>query len=115
MVSPQESYAAVLEDLERQRDELTTAINAIRRVMGLALSETPTGSSRPASGAQLRSDEFFQMPIIDAAKRYLALTKQPATAPEIAKGLKDHGMINDSPSFNSTVYTLLFREEKKGG
>ena len=117
MTTGQDSYQTVLEDLERKRDELTTAINTLRNVMGLAPSDTADGGSpggRPMTSRKLRSDEFFNMSILDAAKRFLAVIKQPTTAPDIARALKSHGLINDSPKFAGTVYSVLFREENRG-
>ena len=55
-----EHYEAVLADLERQRDELNTAIGALRRTMGIADAENATnvatGHVQTQWSAQLRPD-----------------------------------------------------------
>jgi hypothetical protein len=115
-----EHYEAVLEDLERQRDELDVAINAIRQTMGRSMgipSEErvgkPTITQRPPRSGEMRSDEFFGMSIVNAAKKYLSIVRKPTPAPTIAREIKAHGLLNNSKGFPGTVYSLLYRESEK--
>ena len=112
-----EHYEAVLGDLESQRDELNVAISALRRAMGLADAEdapnVATGRRQSLRSDQMRPDEFFNMSIIDAAVKYLSIMKKPAPAPNIAQALKAHGLLNESKTFTSTVYSILYRESQR--
>lgn len=113
-----EHYEAVLEDLERQRDELNVAIAALRRTMGIADAESApnvvTGQVQSRRSAQIRPDQFFGMSIVDAAVEYLSLVRQPKPAPIIAREIKAHGLLNESKTFTSTVYSILYRESQRG-
>jgi hypothetical protein len=63
-------YQAVIDDLERKRDELDAAINGIRAIMGIqgtpnsAFYRTPGG----VRGEQLASDTFFNLSVIETGK-----------------------------------------------
>lgn len=116
-MTEQSPYAALLVGLEAKRDELTAAINVIRREMGLQLDDTatapPTGGSQnghagTASG-ELRTDTFFGMKIPDAIRQYLSMTKRPQKAALIARALTDGGLQNTSKNFLNTVQTTLVR------
>lgn len=105
-------YQAVLTDLERRREELNSAINAIRLILGQGEVAPPAASNilgKPSS------DAFFGMSIIDAAKKYLGMAKRPMPAPDIADALKGGGLLNASKNFTATVYTTLLREQIKNG
>ena len=110
-------YAAVLADLERQRDQILTTIAMIKRMMGLSADEGPisTFSSNTASNepAEIRSDTFFGMSISDAIKKYLGMAKRPKRVSEIAKALEEGGLIHTSKNWIGTVQTTLTR--MKGG
>jgi hypothetical protein len=112
-------YGSVLADLEQRRDALNTAIEAIRPLAEAGGAEgipsVPRSASRSGGAIQMRPDEFFGMSILQAAKRYLALAKQPKTAPDIAETVKAHGLLNTSKGFTNTVYSVLYRESARGG
>ena len=114
-------YPAVLADLERRRDELDAAINAIRYIVGSPSVDTPMPYVGPKSTTTLvdpiqppKSHTFFNMGIGDAAKKYLGMAKEPKRAKDIAIALKRGGLINASPNFAATVSTTLRRERKAG-
>lgn len=120
---PSVDYSTVLADLERRRDALTTAIDAIRMIADPQGAEAHNGAPaaprtpapRGIGGGTMRPDEFFGMSILQAAKRYLAIVKQPKSATEIAKTVKEHGLLNTSKGFQNTVYSVLYREAERGG
>ena len=103
-------YGAVLEDLERRRDELDAAINAVRPLAGL---EPATPRPDRSSGGQLTSDAFFGLNIMDAVKKFLEINKRPARAADIARALTDGGLINTSKDFAATVTTTLSRDQER--
>jgi len=115
----EETIDQMLARLERERDELTVTINTLRRYKGLPpvadapAPATPAAPAGPSANGAMRSDEFFGMSIIAAAKKYLSMTRQPTRAPVIAKQLKAHGLLNESKGFSGTVYSLLYRESEK--
>ena len=45
--------------------------------------------------------------------KYLAIVKKPTAAPNIARELKAHGLLNESKTFTSTVYSILYRESQR--
>ena len=112
-----EHYEAVLADLEGKRDELNVAIATLRRAMGIADAEdapaVATGRANLSRPDGIRSDEFFGMSILAAAKKFLALVKQPTPAPNIAREIKAHGLMNESKTFSGTVYSILYRESQR--
>lgn len=109
-----ENYEAVLADLEQKREEIETAIRAIRSLMGLpSVSPTPE-VARAVGQGKLREDEFLGMSIPKAILRLLELRRKPLKTPEIARELRAHGLINDSPNFVNTVYNALHRQQSKG-
>jgi hypothetical protein len=119
-------YAGLLAGLEAKRDELTSAINVIRREMGLALEEggskaagqapsinvsTPTGNNAAPNDlpSEIRSDTFFGMKIPDAIRLYLSMKKSPQRAVVISKALVDGGLQHTSKNWVGTVQTTLTR------
>lgn len=114
---PDESnpYAAVLADLEKERDQINGMIAMMKRRMGLSVEEGPvvtalaSGNSSVPEGAQIRSDTFFGMAISDAIRKYLAMVKRPQRASEIAKALDEGGLLHSSKSWLATVQTTLTR------
>ena len=112
-----EHYEAVLEDLERERAELDATIATLRRRLGLPNAQNASGAvparQQFADQPKLRSDEFFGMSIIGAARKYLSIVKQPTSAPNIAREIKSHGLMNDSKTFPNTVYSILYREAER--
>jgi len=71
MTSPNENYQAVLEDLERRRDELTAAIDAISSVMGL----------RAPQGQGLRAPQVHREQVVAALVHVPALDGRHVARP----------------------------------
>ena len=108
---PDIDYTAVLADLERKRDELDAAINAIRPFVGTAAS---SGTDRPGPDG-LQPDSFFGMNILDAAVKYLQIEKRPKRAEEIADALLAGGYMSNAKNFHANVSTTLRRDDDRGG
>ena len=108
---PDIDYTAVLADLERKRDELDAAINAIRPFLGTAGS---SGPDRPGPEG-VRPDSFFGMNILDAAVKYLQIEKRPKRAEEIADALIAGGYMSNAKNFHANVSTTLRRDDDRGG
>jgi len=116
---PEESnpYAAVLADLERERDQITSMIAMIKRRMGMTSDDAPitasplsgTDSSVIGQAADLQSDAFFGMSIPEAIKKFLAITKRPRRTAEIAKALEAGGLAHTSKNWVATVQSTLSR------
>ena len=117
MADAQEHYQLVLDDLIARRAKLDAAISAIQEAMGLSAG---SGASvvAPAGGAgteALRSDSFFGMTVIEAAKKYLAMSKRTKTAQEITDALKNGGYTFATGNPMATVTSVLHRSDAKGG
>ena len=108
-------YTEVLADLKMRRAKLDDAISAIQLITG---DETEAGdvsvpNTLPATPGQAQvpsSHAFFGMSIGEAAKKYLEMVKTPTKAVDIARALKDGGLLNQSPTFAATVSTTLRRD-----
>ena len=104
-------YTAVLADLKARRDKLDAAIRAIEEIVqGGDVAAAPTGGN-----GEIASDAFFQMTVLDAAKKSLGMAKRPRGATAIAEALEQGGLTHRSKSLASTVYTTLKREDDRGG
>jgi hypothetical protein len=110
-------YMAVLADLERRRDELLAAIEAIRPLAALQ-SGQPTPGGTPGGGSavkrqgqptSLRSDSFFGMKAPAAIKAFLGATKRPMSVSDIVEGLKTHGFTSSAKDLYNNLYTALNR------
>jgi hypothetical protein len=114
-------YAEVLADLVRERDGLTSAINLIRRKMGLPPEEAtaqPLGSAPPTTSngstekpqvTEIKPDTFFGLKVPEAIRAYLAMTKRPARPAVITKALLDGGLQSTAKDFPALVQTSLAR------
>src|ERR1019366_1896561 len=115
----EKSAAAVLAEMERDRDELTNAINIFRRRMGLAAHEplngggssTGTGNQEtlggPSGPIELTRDMFFGMKLPEAIRSYLAMVKRPTRATAMVKALIDGGFQSTSGNFDGLVRQAL--------
>jgi hypothetical protein len=117
-MTEQSPYAALLADLEKERDGLNTTIAVLRRKMGLAAeqeasgpkpSSTATVANGDAKPKEITSDTFFGMKVPDAIRAYLAMVKRPAKVSAIADALTDGGLQHTAKDFNSNVQTALHR------
>ena len=110
MTLEQPDYAAVLADLERRQVEIETAIVAIKQIIAGGGDAALNGR-----GGGLRSDSFFQMGILDAAKKYLAAVSEPKVSADIATALREGGLVSRAKDFPTTLYTTLKREDDRHG
>lgn len=116
-------YGAVIEDLERQRDELDQAIAIMRRLSGQP--PAPPSPAGPSGGnvkpnakgsipAEIRSDTFFGMKAPEAITRYLAISKGPRMVREIVDGLRKGGFVSGAKDLYNNLYTAIQRMEEAG-
>jgi hypothetical protein len=108
-----QDYAAILADLEREKEELEAAIAVLRRKAGLG--PTPDATSGTAT-EQIRADAFYRLGIGEAAVAYLRMTNRtPKTSAEIASALNRGGLVHQSKDLKATVNALLIRDGAKWG
>ena len=116
-------YTAVIEDLERQRDELDQAIAVMRRLAGApATSPTPSGPSgghvkhapKTTIPTEIRSDTFFGMKAPEAITRYLTISKGPRQVKDIVSALKTGGFVSGAKDLYNNLYTAIQRMEEAG-
>jgi hypothetical protein len=118
----QSQYAAVLADLERERDELDAMIARLRRKAGEAHDVEPAGSPASVNGKSslgaeaakaiptaLTSSSFFGMTIPDGIRMYLRMAKRPTPSPVLIKALEDGGLQSTSKNFAASIRTTLTR------
>jgi len=119
----EKSAAVMLAEMERERDELTSAINLFRRRMGLsatdpqsnvAVNGRPTSDTTGITGApsdagplQITRDMFFGMNLPEAIRSYLSMVKRPTKASTIVKALADGGFQSTSSNFDTRVRQTL--------
>lgn len=100
---------AVLAALEAKRDEIEQAIKVVRGLAAQPPSDAPVAIQKNLSVHTLTPTSFFAMGVAEAAKKYLAVVKEPKTVPEIAKALQAHGIKTVSKNFTATVFSALDR------
>lgn len=123
MAEQNSAYADVLADLERERDGLTSAINVIRRKMGLQPEgeSTPNvaaqtngsqqggGASEARTPSEIKPDTFFGLKLPDAIRLFFNVTKRPALPAVITKALLDGGFQTTAKDFPANVQTAITR------
>jgi hypothetical protein len=112
-------YEAVLADLREKRDKLDTAIAAIEQLVlgrvaapGQAIAAGSISPGQPDASEVSRtieSDTFFGMTASDATRKYLRMTKRPASLNAILAALQEGGYLTNSKNFYSNLYTTLSR------
>jgi len=110
MVDQPGSLAATLADLKARRDKLNIAIDALEQLV-----EGDVAPAATVAGGGVGEHAFFGLSAIDAAKQFLAHTKEPRSATEIADGLERGGFTHQSKNLGSTIYTILKRDEDRDG
>lgn len=114
MADPQEHYQMVLDDLMARRAKLDAAISAIQEAMGMpATAQASNGGSSGTS--TVRSDSFFGMTVLEATKKFLAMSKRTKTITEITDALKEGGYTFATGNPLGTVSAVLHRTDAKGG
>lgn len=114
-------YQVVLADLKARRDQLDHAI-AVLEVLSAGALAAPAASGAPikpsssaAPTSELPRDAFFGMTVLEAAKKYLSMTKRPQSAADITSALQRGGYLFTASKPNETVIALMNRNHAKGG
>jgi hypothetical protein len=109
-----DAYDVVLADLLAQRERIDAAISAIQAARGGAgaAAAQPSGG---ANSAKVEPDSFFGMTVLEAAKKFLGMTKRPQKANAIADALKQGGYHFATDNALPTVASVLNRDDAKGG
>jgi len=81
------------------------------RDQGAAPIATLGVSNSSGPEQEVRHDSFFGMTILDAIKKYLTMTKQTQSAPDIADALVRGGMKSAAKDFVGNVRTTLSKNE----
>lgn len=123
-------YSAVLADLEARKAQIEAAIAVIAALVNggmpppisipSAAGQAPVSPQpSPSNGtgnAEIQSDTFFGMSILDAAKKYMAMRKRPLSAGEIVEALRTGGQINaQNENFGNTLGATLARSDAGSG
>lgn len=120
MVEKSEIQTA-LAAFKEKRDRLNIVIAELESLLGgpgesnipIDTSEIPTVNGiidRGSGSNEIRSDEFFQMTIPAAAKKYLQMVKHPVDTGEITKALKDGGTLTQAKNFYLSVHSSMTRD-----
>lgn len=113
-------YEAVLRDLQKQQLELQASISFIQRALGVSGPIEAVGAAAPSEGAaplpaHIESDTFFGMSMLEASKKYLAMSKKKQSIGQIADALNAGGLTHASKNFAATLSSILAREFREGG
>jgi len=119
MADPVINWAALIPELEKERDRIIDMIAFARGKAGQPPEESNgAGSPRQTSLAssaeiptELRGDTFFGMTVADAIKTYLAMVKRPQRAADIARALEQGGFLHSSKNWLNTVQATLTRQK----
>jgi hypothetical protein len=119
-MSTELSMLEYLAKLEAEYAMLGQTIERIRKDLGVTSApevNTPLpggGAAAPIVSGMVRSDEFFQMSMPEAIKRYLAIMKQPQTPKTIEVALRDGGFITTATKIYAKVSTAIRRLSASG-
>lgn len=105
---------ATIADLESRRDQINFAIETLKQLRhGTTGSATPVGAVVNSSGVdrEIRHDSFFGMTLMDGIKKYLAISKQTKSAPNIAESLARGGMKSSAKDFTGNVRSTLSKND----
>lgn len=118
--SPKLSDKAILESLLQERKELDSAIAYFKRKAGMSVSPGDesldqgggSGSGvQGGNGGSIRSDFFVGLSVVEAAKKYLAMTNAPQTTQALVDVFAKGGKINTY----ATVFATLRRQARNVG
>lgn len=116
-------YEVVLADLESKILMMQRAAAAIRLIKNIGgatgddaqpnpddvAADAPQAAITPGA---IRSDAFFGLTVVDAAKRFLAMKKRPCGTQEIVDALETGGFVHKAKNFYATVHSSLLRREE---
>jgi len=101
--------------LEAWRDRIDASIETLKYFLaqGQGVPSSPLlGGNRLTTDAEIRHDSFFQMTILDAAEKYLAIVKVTKPTAEIAEGLLSGGLKTAAKNFSETLRSTMGRDER---
>jgi hypothetical protein len=104
-----EEMTRTLEQKLKEAADLKRTINILARQMGEEPVYPETDEEitrRPASAMKLRPDHFFGKPPTTAAREYLEIRNEPATAEEILEALARGGFDFDAQNWKDEKYRL---------
>lgn len=109
-------YELVLRDLYAKRAQIETAITAIEALRSGNAAVAAVSQAAPAANVNgdVQAGMFAGLSIAEAAKRLLAMKKQPMTTPEILAGLLAGGVVFSTATPGNTVGSVLHRETRQG-
>jgi hypothetical protein len=116
-------YEHVIADLERQRDEISTTIESLKRIRAFQLGALSTSQNQEiAQPPQItavpnrnETGEFAGMSVADAAIVVLARRGAPMTNQEVVDALADGGLRSQSAQPLNTVGSILNRRANDVG
>lgn len=120
-MSPETNYAALLQHLEQQRDEIDTAIRTIRKVLGQATVVQPQAplkgeivviSNAPKTGIdpqepKIKPGMFTGMQVWKAALKYLQMAKKPQNTRQMAQALMQGGLGTNAKKFDANLHQAM--------
>ena len=124
-------YEAVVADLEERLVSLETERTAIKSVLdgvrqllrldgrgeqtALPLKPLATSPEKPPPSVATSEESFADLPIAEAAEKYLRKVGHPQTNRELVNGLVQEGLKTKSPKIANVVRTTLRVKKEKHG
>lgn len=104
---------ATIADLEARRDHLSGMIESLKQIrdQGTVPASSMNTTGAAGQGQEVRHDSFFGMTLVDGMKKYLTMTKQTRSAPDIAEALTRGGMKSAAKDFVGNVRSTLSKNE----
>jgi hypothetical protein len=97
MSAEQIDYPAVLADLKAKRALLDQAIAAVEAIVSGGAPALPSAAKNGLVGPNLpreiKPDTFYGLSILDASKKYLAMTGEAQTTEQLADALNRGGLL----------------------
>jgi hypothetical protein len=103
------AYGIVLRDLRAKRSHIDQAIAAIEALTGVTPVQASSSAVDTGNGQLDSPGDYLSMSIPDAAKKLLARRRKMMGNAEIAKGLKDGGLVLTSVDPINTIGSVLTR------
>lgn len=114
-----DAYRTVLKDLKRRKKVIDAAIAGVTALMGESEAELqaclPVSLSKIRESGDVASGSFADLTLIEAARAYLNMVKEPQSTAEIAEALEKGGYPTESKNFRNTVRSVLDRHAKTVG
>jgi hypothetical protein len=123
-MTEQTDLAALIAQLEVERNELDVTIAHLRRRAGMPSTNGEPPATLPGVSGNLgrdvlitgrvRPDEFYMLSQRDAIIKFLSIMKQPQNPLNIANGLKSGGVLSEAKNFTANIHTELKRMKQRG-